>query len=118
MSINAENVEKWVAALRGGEYLQGKSTLRNGDKYCCLGVACDLYRKATWRGEWTPVNDSCWNFKLDGDLSSGIMPKAVAAWLGLGSRDPTLGDSCATEMNDGGKSFAQIADAIEQEFLK
>lgn len=35
--------EKWLKALRSGEYKQGQSELYNGeDKYCCLGVACDV----------------------------------------------------------------------------
>ena len=34
--------KKWVAALRSGKYEQGKEALRNGDKYCCLGVLCEI----------------------------------------------------------------------------
>jgi hypothetical protein len=30
--------EKWVAALRSGEYKQTKGYLRNKKGYCCLGV--------------------------------------------------------------------------------
>lgn len=35
----------WVEALRSGEYEQTNGALRYEDKFCCLGVACDLYRK-------------------------------------------------------------------------
>lgn len=38
---------KWIEALESGEYKQGKGQLRDGDQYCCLGVACDVYDKAT-----------------------------------------------------------------------
>lgn len=31
---------KWTAALRSGEFKQGKGQLKNGDAYCCLGVLC------------------------------------------------------------------------------
>ena len=34
--------KKWVVALRSGKYEQGKEALRNGDKYCCLGVLCEI----------------------------------------------------------------------------
>lgn len=36
-----EAFEEWIAALRSGKYEQGRSRLisRNGDKFCCLGVA-------------------------------------------------------------------------------
>lgn len=41
--------EKWVTALRSGEYKQGMGMLHaveNGsDKFCCLGVLCDVYNK-------------------------------------------------------------------------
>jgi len=38
--------EKWIAALRSGNYEQGQGALRRadvtGDKYCCLGVLCEI----------------------------------------------------------------------------
>jgi hypothetical protein len=34
--------QRWVEALRSGEYEQGAGALRNGDKFCCLGVLCDI----------------------------------------------------------------------------
>lgn len=34
---------KWVAALRSGEYKQGRLRLHNADNtYCCLGVAATI----------------------------------------------------------------------------
>lgn len=38
--LPVEFKEKWVAALRSGEYKQGTGYLKNGNCYCCLGVAC------------------------------------------------------------------------------
>lgn len=36
-------VKKWLTALRGKKYKQGINRLTTrDDKYCCLGVACDL----------------------------------------------------------------------------
>jgi len=34
--------EKWLIALRSGEYQQVKENLYLCDKYCCLGVACNV----------------------------------------------------------------------------
>jgi hypothetical protein len=34
--------EKWLEALRSGDYPQGKDWLFDGEGYCCLGVACML----------------------------------------------------------------------------
>lgn len=38
-----KDIKKWVAALRSGEYAQGKHRLHNADGYCCLGVACKIF---------------------------------------------------------------------------
>ena len=48
MTINS-NAQKWVEALRSGEYKQGVGCLYDSrhDKYCCLGVACKVYEKET-----------------------------------------------------------------------
>ena len=43
-----DNAKKWVAALRSGKYEQAKGWLREGDKFCCLGVACDLFDPDEW----------------------------------------------------------------------
>lgn len=38
--------KKWIAALRSGDYDQGKGALcrvtKEGAKYCCLGVAYEI----------------------------------------------------------------------------
>ena len=47
---------QWLEALRSGEYKQGREYLRQSNKdtvlYCCLGVLCDLHRKATGTYQW------------------------------------------------------------------
>lgn len=40
--MNKELVDKWVAALRSGEYKQTESVLFDGTGYCCLGVLCKV----------------------------------------------------------------------------
>ena len=47
-----DHLRRWVEALRSGEYKQGTGRLRSGDEYCCLGVACDVYRLTTKKGRW------------------------------------------------------------------
>lgn len=39
---------EWIAALRSGKYKQGKSRLKRGDAFCCLGVACDIKGSCSW----------------------------------------------------------------------
>lgn len=51
----------WIDALRSGKYEQGHLRLRTADdKYCCLGVVCDLVSKLPnieGRFEWTPTSN-------------------------------------------------------------
>lgn len=34
--------ELWLQALKSGNYIQGKAFLRKNDKFCCLGVLCEI----------------------------------------------------------------------------
>lgn len=38
MEINIEQFKIWIAALRSGDFIQGKDSLHNSAGYCCLGV--------------------------------------------------------------------------------
>ena len=42
--MNVEVKEKWLKALRGGEFKQGRERLCDLDdnSYCCLGVLCEI----------------------------------------------------------------------------
>lgn len=106
---------KWIKALRSGKYAQGKGQLHTGDKFCCLGVLCDLHAKATgqtWDGA-----------RYDGeDL---MLPISVANWARLPKKyrgsasdrtDVYFSDEheSLSELNDGGKSFKEIAAVIKE----
>ena len=47
--MNKEIKEKWLKALRSGEYTQGQGFLKqmkdNTPQYCCLGILCDIAAK-------------------------------------------------------------------------
>ena len=49
----------WIEALRSGKYEQGRGALRMGDKFCCLGVACDLIDQGAWDGVGMPGWNGC-----------------------------------------------------------
>ena len=112
--MNPEIKARWVAALRGGEYTQGKSSLRNKyDELCCLGVLCDLAGK-DGLGEWTTQEGSVHLF-FDGCYLA--LPQSVVDWAGLDSHNPTIYTTEEgvelSDYNDGGLSFAALADLIE-----
>lgn len=53
--MDPEIKAKWIEALRSGKYKQGHSHLRQRDKetgeerYCCLGVLCDIVEPNSWQ---------------------------------------------------------------------
>ena len=40
--MNKEIKDKWVKALRSGEYKQGRLYLQRDNLFCCLGVLCKV----------------------------------------------------------------------------
>lgn len=109
--MNPEIKAKWVAALRSGEYQQGRERLRAAnDKFCCLGVLCDIHSKETG----TP-----WQYgDIDRNVYCGktaFLPESVADWAELTHVGPYIQSiGSLTNLNDGGSTFPQIADLIEK----
>lgn len=106
-----KSVKMWIAALRSGAYKQGTQWLRNGNEFCCLGVACDLYNKTHKRG--LDIRKEGGEYYFDG--SADYLPNKVQKWLGMSTASGEFGSDALVEMNDRGKSFAEIADLIESE---
>lgn len=113
-----ENARTWVAALRSGMYRQGRSRLRApGGKFCCLGVACDIYQRATGDGEWGDI-EGAYVFRADGETKDNVLPVVVTDWLGLsnqGGRYANGKDDALWAHNDAGDPFSDIAAIIESE---
>jgi hypothetical protein len=133
--------EKWVAALRSGEYKQGKGVLHNQDSntYCCLGVLCDLFvKEKNIRDAYCQqrmLSDSSLVTAFDG--TTGTLPRDVRYWSGISddngqfqydkpipSRDTSYfrdEQTCLlTSMNDGEYghdfTFEEIANIIEEQW--
>jgi len=136
--MNKEIAKIWTAALRSGEYGQATGVLveinpADGEKvgYCCLGVLCDLAVKAgvpisvdgpTLCEADDPDDEEYWN-GVEYDSSDALLPDSVMKWAGLRSDDGKLfgsgdgfygneNDTLAAR-NDGGASFAEIAELID-----
>jgi hypothetical protein len=118
--MNPEIKAQWVAALRSGEFEQGKGTLKRDGKFCCLGVLCELAARA---GVVTAAQDrgiTRYGTGLEhgtGIADSGTLPPSVRHWAEVDSHNPNLipnnHESAAAYLNDGGVPFAHIADLIE-----
>ncbi len=107
-------MEKWVAALRSGDYYQGSHQLRNEmNEFCCLGVLCNLHAMEHPWSAATQTNPTEYLGRYD------TPNYKVLEWAGMDSRNE-LGEFknglCLTEMNDEGMTFNEIADVIEKKY--
>ena len=109
--MNKEWKEKWVTALRSGKYQQGQGVLRSkDDKFCCLGVLCDLFAKETGSIDWEEYGPD-YAF----EYCAGTLHKRVANETGLARHCDAEGDLIT--MNDSVNNpatFSEIADWIEK----
>ncbi len=116
--MNYRVKKRWIKELRSGVYKKTCCSLRHGDRFCVLGVLCDLHAKATG-GEWEGGH-----YKGRGSE----LPDEVRYWAGLEGYSAMVGlapleskyESLA-QMNDGvdqdklsARSFKQIANCIER----
>lgn len=110
----------WVTALRSGDYKQGQGVLRSkltetstASRFCCLGVLCELAVKANVIPE-AEYDGFYYNYGVTEDKHSAYPPRVVMNWAGLRNENPRYGTDTLAAMNDNGKTFEQIADAIEE----
>lgn len=136
MPLN-DNAKKWVEALRSGEFRQVQQRLRglNNEvhgpefRYCCLGVACELYKQAhpgiaQWDEDhifYPDINEGEDEYgDPDPEGSEDQLPFTVMNWLGLHHNggnygDPENEEESLIHKNDSGSTFQEIADLIESE---
>lgn len=113
--MNKKAKKLWIDALRSGKYEQGYGQLCDNGKYCCLGVLVDIaISHDSFNDGFKSKRDDYWK-KLD------RLPVSVADWAGLEETDPCLreGDiweyeGRASNLNDDGVDFDEIADLIER----
>jgi len=110
--MNQDIKDKWINALRSGEYKQGIGGLKYRDAFCCLGVLCDLHAKET-DTRWVDYAEEGWlSDYLDND---GSLPDEVIEWAGLKVQDPVICSHFISTYNDKkGYSFDRLADLIDK----
>jgi hypothetical protein len=139
--MKKEVADKWIAALRSGEYKQTKGhlnvpeeftlnvpeefTVNNSPVYgarttypvglCCLGVLCEVAIK-----EGVAVDKVLTDHSYSYDMTNSFLPASVMLWAGMKTNS---GDTCIsidgedvyelTVLNDDkGYNFNEIADHI------
>lgn len=108
MKLNKALKQKWLRALRSGRYKQAPNALKKDGAYCCLGVLAN-------------VAGCKWKAGPDGGLQPILKGKSIGS--GEDKEMYLRPDFCGirrrkqdklANMNDEGKSFREIADAIER----
>jgi len=102
-------ISNWTAALRSGKYTQAQKRLKDGDSYCCLGLLCHLQHE---------------KFNENGAIGSEyeVLPFSIVNRLNIKTQTchiPSLSGQhgnfvCLSSLNDNGKTFAEIADIIDE----
>jgi hypothetical protein len=130
----------WLADLRANPDKQGKGRLMDDDgKFCCLGrlqivAEGKVEQLKNLNGQLIPLKYPSWKWAEDhglrslrgsknneperGDFSLPSLGFALVPCQNTHNGEPVACEplSCA-EANDGGYTFAQIADAIEKDVL-
>jgi len=104
---------KWTQALRSGDYKQGTGHLHSENKFCCLGVLCDISNLDDWR-----VEEGSAYLRYGSNNAFGILPSKVEDWAGMKSQEGIIKskETNLYTLNDGGKTFEEIADIIETNY--
>ena len=118
----SENLGKLIAALESGEYKKGLTRLHfrlysegaqtevYEDRYCVLGVACEVYIRETGDSSLRSEQICEGSYAYGGAL--GALPPKVRDWYGFktifgGAGDPSF-PSLVT-LNDGGDSHSPLS---------
>lgn len=121
--MNAEIAKLWVAKLREPGLVQSKHLLNDGRGMCCLGVLCNVHNKVVGETDWEEPDEDRDYVRYLGAYE--LLPGSVKSWAGMRSLDGTVvGDKSPllvggeaygdlASANDDGRTFAEIADAIE-----
>lgn len=110
-----QNREDWKAALRSGEYKQGEGSLCVDDRYCCLGVACEVLKTKLSLVVGKDAYDP--GVRTYNGLDT-YLPPEVADALGLcsdtGCHRLGLSVGSLVLLNDSGTTFEEIADLLDE----
>lgn len=110
--MNAELKAEWIAALRSGDYKQGKSFLKNDDgTFCCLGVLCDIMEPDAFA--FSEVDDDGFGYDLTHPMADSTLEFIHGDFDGQTGLNFFMQEDLATK-NDNGKTFVEIAAYIEE----
>lgn len=108
ISFDDDLALRWIVALESGMYKQGKEQLRKRNRFCCLGVLCDITDSSKWDNDHYGENSTY--------LPVSLSEQVALKWTGdrLDDRDFEIGGTEGTlaKVNDSGATFRGIAAAL------
>jgi hypothetical protein len=112
--MDSEVKARWLEALRSGQYTKGKSVLRSGDRYCCLGVLAEVegfleYDENRERPYFISSNKT--------SRHSTLMPDHISSKYGLGKMFDLRHASHQVALaciNDQSDTFDDVIEYIEK----
>ena len=137
--MKEEVAKVWIETLRSDRFKQSTDALHNVKEqvitttinaegetvdtrtipagHCCLGVLCELAIEAGVKVERTLIGDDGYEELYDNE--AGALPASVMDWAGMNTEDgdfetKDMCDESLAALNDAGKTFAEIADIIEE----
>ena len=114
--LNPEFKAAWLAALRSGEYTQGRDVLMtpgDPDRHCCLGVACVITKREIRPMQSLPESADWRSWGFTSRTANEDIGGALAGMNdGIAEERDADNTLCGEEVP--GLSFAEIADAIEK----
>lgn len=112
--MSREALKLWHDELVSGDWEQGQLFLSKNGKYCCLGVACELYQREIGGLRVTSHIDGEDNLEYKKyNHQDGCIPTEVYRWLGLNVETQHL-----ARLNDSGRCFKEIAGYIRDNYLR
>jgi len=132
--LKPEVKKLWTDALVSGEFEQGQGRLCNEVEgvrsFCCYGVLCELYRRATGDGEWKVDHSKVVTFRSNPEAEYGMIglpPEVVIGWAFDAPNISMVVHNAVVEIdgivarlhnhNDANnkKSFAELSAAIKEQ---
>lgn len=102
---------QWIEALESGKFEQGQACLKKDNKFCCLGVACEL-------SGITAIPATCYGVVRYEYLGERYyLPQEIVDKLKFrGNQGDAFGEPtmAIALLNDEGKTFKEIAAIIRE----
>ena len=113
--MTPELKEKWIEALRSGDFPKGKSTLLNDQgQYCCLGVLCEIHDEVDkvekFFGNFGKIKNLFFHKDHPDDWNTVFLPYSVREKVGISVPDMHK----VAEINDISDDFSNAITYIEE----